>query len=154
MANEEGFTSVGAFIEVSSTLPTAQTTGGFAAITDWKEVGGVDTIGELKRTRAVSERTPLKTGEKVVVAGSSSYDPFTIDGALVRNDDGQETLETHLDNGVNLSFRITYGDGGTACGVALITSGGDKPGENADAFAGMAYELRPSGAVVKANPAP
>lgn len=153
MANEEGFTSVGAFIEVSSTLPTAQTTAGFAGITTWEEVGGVDTIGELRRTRNTSTRTPLKTGEEVVVAGSSAYEPFTVDGAIVRADPGQELLELHLDNGVNLSFRITYGDGGTACGVALVTAGGQAPGESSDAFAGMAYELKPSGAVVKANPA-
>lgn len=153
MANEQGFTSVGAFIEVSSTLPTAQTTAGFASITDWKEVGGVDTIGELRRVRNTSSRTDLKSGDEVVVAGSSQYEPFTIDGAIVRDDEGQEALEMHLDNGVNLSFRITAGDGGTSTGVALVTAGGQSSGEDPSAFAGMAYELKPSGAVVKANPA-
>lgn len=149
MANEQGFTSVGTYIELSATLPVGNV---FTGVTDWVEVDGVDSIGEIKMSRNTSARTPLKTGTEVVVAGSASFDPFTIDGAIVRGDEGQELLETHLRSGVNLSFRINYPDGGKEMGVALVTSGGRSPGADASAFAGMAYELKPSGATVIVDP--
>jgi hypothetical protein len=155
MANDQGFTSVGAFIEVASALPTSQATAaGFSNVTDWKEVGGVDTIGEIKKVRATSSRTALKTGDEHVVGGAANYEPFTVDGAIVRGDEGQGLLDAHLDSGANISWRVTYGDGGTQMGVALITSGGNTPGDDPTAFAGMAYELKPSGNVVKTAPAP
>jgi len=152
MADEQGFTSVGTYIEVASGLPTANTSTAFAALTGWTEVGGVDSIGEIKMTRNTSSRTPLKDGVEVVVAGSASFDAFTVDGAIVRGDEGQELLESSLRSGAKVSFCINYPDGGKEYGTSLVTSGGRAPGADASAFAGMAYELKPSGATVIVDP--
>lgn len=154
MSEENGFTSVGTYIKVSATLPATYDEAGFATITGsaWKEVGGTDTIGELKMTRNTSTRTPLKTGVEVVVAGSASFDPFTIDGAIIRGDVGQDLLEAHLRSGVKLSFCVVYPDEGEEFGTGIVTSGGRAPGADASSFAGMSYEIKPSGATVIVEP--
>lgn len=154
MAEENSFTSVGTFIQVCPTKPATFDAAGFSAVgMTYSEVGGVDSISEIRMTRNTSTRTPLKTGVELVVAGTASFDEFTINGAIIRNDAGQEMLEAHLRSGVNLSFRINYPDGGKEYGYALVTGGGRTPGEDASAFAGMSYSLKPSGATVIVEPA-
>lgn len=153
MSEENSFTSVGTFIEVCSTLPATNDVAGFTAVgMTWVEVGGVDTIGEIRMTRNVNSRTPLKTGVEINVGGSASFEPFTVDGAIIRDDPGQEMLETKLRANAKVSFCVNYPDGGKEYGTAMITGGGRSPGEDANAFAGMAYELKPSGATVIVDP--
>lgn len=153
MAEENAFTSVGTFISVCSTLPTTNDAAGYAAVgMTWVEVGGVDSIGELTMTRNTSTRTPLKDGMERVVAGGASFNAFPIDGALIRNDAGQEMLDTKLRSGASLSFKVTYPDGGIEYGQGIVTNGGRSPGESADAFTGMSYEIKPSGATVIVEP--
>lgn len=148
--NPDGFTSVGTYIKVSAILPATYDAVGFAAIAagSWKEVGGVDTIGEIKMSRNTNSRKPLKSGVEVVVPGSASFDAFTIDGAIVRTDEGQALLETTLRTAAKLAFCIVYPDGGEEFGSGIVTSGGRAPGKSADDFAGMSYEIKPSGSTV------
>ena len=153
MSEENSFTSVGTFLTLSATLPTDSTAAAFAtAFASPIEVGGVDTIGEIRMTRNINSRTPLKTGVEVNSAGGAVVEPIAVDGAIIRGDEGQEMLESHLRSAAKLAFCVNYPDGGKEYGVAIVTAGGRSPGEDANAFAGMSYELKPSGATVIVDP--
>lgn len=149
--NPDGFTGVGTYAEISNTVPTALTAEGFASVSDWKEVGGTDDISEISSTRNLNTRTPLKTGVEVVSAGSLSYDPFTINGALIRGDEGLAALEAAHRSGALVSFAIRYGDGGSEYGRGIVTKAGRTPGD-ANSFVGGSYEIKPSGSTIIVEP--
>jgi hypothetical protein len=151
MANENGFTGAGTFIEVSSVAPTAQTAIAYAAVTGYTEVGGVDDIGEIGATTQTNSRIPLKSGVEVVVAGSTSYDAFAINGALVRGDEGQELLEAQRRARALVTFCINYADGGKEYGQGIVTKSSRAPGD-ANSFTGAMFEIKPSGETVIVDP--
>lgn len=105
------FTSAETKISISATAPNSYDADGFAAITNWKEIGEVTDLGEFGREYAEVTHNPLNNRRTVKRKGSYNDGNVSMSMARVHSfDDGQDMLLTALDSDDSYSFKVELQD--------------------------------------------
>lgn len=154
MADETGFTAAGSFLQIGTVMPATRDEAGFIAAgvtTGLKEVGEMDDLGEISVETQVNSRVDLKSGLTRKVAGSSNSNAFTITGAMIRGDEGQELAETARRARTPVVFCRNYADGGKEYGVGIVTNTTRSIGD-ANSFTGFSITIDPDGETVTVDP--
>lgn len=89
--------SVGTAFYISTTLPATYDEAGFDAISNWIEVGEVETIGEFGGEATITPFIPLKTGVVKKRKGSIDYGTATVSIGRLVGDTGQAALKAAFD---------------------------------------------------------
>lgn len=113
---------VGTIVEVSSSLPAAETETGYEALSDFVEVGEISSLPEHGPASNLVTFVDLKTGAERKTFGSTNYGSMTIPVGYDPDDAGQAILRTANENRTAISVKVTYSDGEIAYYPAIVLS--------------------------------
>lgn len=147
MPTTSAFTSVGTTLAIAAAAPATPDAAGFGALT-WKEIGELDSIGDIVVSNEIQSRVPLKTGVTTKTKGATTFEPFTVQGAWASGDVGQSELKNARESTTAYSYKISFADGSKEYGRALVTSRGKNVGDS-NAFTGFSATFEPTGASIE-----
>jgi uncharacterized repeat protein (TIGR02543 family) len=104
-------TVAGTSISISPTKPATFNAAGYAAISDWAEIGEITDGGAHGRTYNEVTHNPIKTRGTRKFKGSFNEGTKTLQVGMDRADPGQAVLDVALKSDADYSFKVVYQGG-------------------------------------------
>lgn len=139
VATTTPFTAAGTILSISAALPASVTKTAYTALS-WVVVGEITEIGDIGRTYAIVEHSPLATRGKVKLKGSFDDGTPAMKAAWVSGDPGQILMQTALGSDAFYAIKIAAQDGSVVYSESLVSAAPLSFG-TVDTIVGVAFNL-------------